>query len=735
VRAVTKAVVAGVVVGAWTVLVGVALPALTWAVEQLLLVEEVSRPWWLWPFAGWSAAALVGVPAYLLAQFARAPAVRSAGRAWAGSALLLGLLGTARALPTQFNEAYLAVLTVLALVTVRRRGAAGTIGPGLVAGFASLLPWLLLAALGGLLETALALVAAGAVGWLAASFLARTLWQPGGPPGVLRGGLVAGVALVPLAAGVGGTGVHLLEILVLPPLGFVAAALRDRRPVAAALALAAAGPLAFVEPAQTTILLGLRDVGFWALLAALASLSVAVLLAIGYASGLRHTLPRTVAAGLVAVLFAGCLAGYVTLGHPGLYGDRLFVVFKARADLTGVAAVTDVHARRTETYRRLVDTANRAQRPLRHTLAILHIKYTAYYLVDGMEVDGGPVVRAWLSRRPEVARVLRSPNLRPVPEQAGPLTGSARPQQSPQWNIALLGADKVWASGDTGTGVVVGTSDSGVDGSHPALAQNFRGGDDSWYDPWNRTRSPTDHSGHGTHTVGTAIGGNGIGMAPGAQWMGCVNLDRNMGSPARYLDCLQFMLAPFPFGGDPLSDGRPERAADVLSNSWGCTALEGCDRGALRPAVDALTAAGIFVVAAAGNSGPRCGSISDPPAPYPDTLTVGAVDRGGKLAWFSSRGPVAGAGKPDLVAPGTAVLSAVPGGGYRTLDGTSMAAPHVAGAVALMWAANPALVGDIARTTALLRRTAHAVPGGGCTGDTGAGLVDAYAAVRAARTQ
>ena len=383
---------------------------------------------------------------------------------------------------------------------------------------------------------------------------------------------------------------------------------------------------------------------------------------------------------------------------------------------------------------------------LRRDLSRLHLAYTPYYLVNGLEVEGGPAVRAWLASRPEVAQVLRSPRLRPIPEQPGPLHGNTTPLESPQWNVRLIGADRVWASGDTGTGIVVGASDSGVDGTHPALSSGFRGGTDSWYDPWNGTRTPTDHSGHGTHTLGTAVGRDGIGVAPGAQWIGCVNLDRNLGSPAHYLDCLQYMLAPFPYGGDPLRDGNPARAADVLTNSWGCAALEGCGEATLRPAIDALTAAGIFVVAAAGNAGPSCGSISDPPAPYPDTLTVGAVDRARRLADFSSRGPVPGASKPDLVAPGVDVLSSVPGGGYLRLTGTSMAAPHVAGVVALMWAANPSLAGDVAGTAAILRRTATPLPAAGCTGGAGstnsgnvtgvgAGLVDAYAAVQAARAR
>jgi subtilisin family serine protease len=243
--------------------------------------------------------------------------------------------------------------------------------------------------------------------------------------------------------------------------------------------------------------------------------------------------------------------------------------------------------------------------------------------------------------------------------------------------------------------------------------------------------------------LGSALGAGGIGVAPGASWIGCVNLERNLGSPARYLDCLQFMLAPFPYGGNPLRDGRPERAPQVLTNSWGCPPLEGCDLGALRPAIDALMAAGIFVVAAAGNTGPYCGSIDDPPAPYPDVFTVGAVDRDRKVAQFSSRGPAPGnLPKPDVVAPGVQVVSALPGGGYGALDGTSMATPHVAGVVALLWAAQPTLIGDIRRTTEILRSTATpAVPTylsrtDTCGADrniTGAGVVDAYAAVTLAR--
>jgi subtilisin family serine protease len=270
------------------------------------------------------------------------------------------------------------------------------------------------------------------------------------------------------------------------------------------------------------------------------------------------------------------------------------------------------------------------------------------------------------------------------------------------------------------------------------------GDDYNWIDPWNNTTHPTDAGGHGTHTLGTAVGRGGIGVAPGAQWFACVNLARNLANPPLYLKCMEFMLAPWPQAGDPLRSGDPSRAADVINNSWGCPPLEGCDPGVLGPAVAALRDAGIFVVASAGNEGPFCASIKEPPALYQSAFSVGAVDSSGQLAFFSSRGPVTVDGsnrpKPDISAPGVGVLSSLPFNAYGQEDGTSMAGPHVVGTVALMWSANPKLIGDIDRTAKILIDTARPYTGsGGGQGncDTGPapndgvghGLLDAYAAV------
>ncbi|MCW3839249.1 S8 family serine peptidase [Micromonospora yasonensis] len=792
-------VVAAVFTGGWAVLVTVVGQVIGWVIDQAVLASGQPRAVLLWPVIALVTVLLVGGPTLALALLPRAPVVRATGRVWLFGTLAFGAMTLLRALPPVHREAYLAALAAVAallalLLASWSRRAAGTVptdaaGPtgaggagggaargrwstpvrllAVAAGLAMLLPWAWVGALGGFLETLLAVLAAAALGALAGALLDAAFWgrfAVGVPPRparlVLVGGLVAGVALVLVAAGAGQSGAQLPGLFLLPPLGFVldAAARRadgpaGRAPVRRLVGLALLGPLAFADPEEITLLLATsRDVPFWAAVGTGVAFAVAVLLAVGYGVLLarpRARAPRRGVAGLVAAgLLAAVAVVYVVPGQPGLYGERLLVVLREQADLTGIPAGAPGRAgrdaRAAEVYRRLVATADRTQGDLRRELTRLRLHPTPYYLVNAIETDGGPAVRAWLSGRPEVARVLVSQRLRPLPAAPPPARGNQPAPTGPAWNVSLIGADRVWSQlGVTGTGVVVGSSDSGVDGRHPALAAGFRGGDDSWYDPREHTRTPHDRGGHGTHTVGSAVGRDGIGVAPGAQWVGCVNLDRNLGSPAHYLDCLQFMLAPFSAGGDPFTDGRPQRAPDVLTNSWGCPPIEGCDPGALRPATAALTAAGILVVAAAGNTGPSCASVADPPAPYSDVLTVGAVDRARQLTRFSGRGPAAGGlAKPDLVAPGAGVTSAFPGGGYATLDGTSMATPQVAGVVALMWSANPALVGDLARTRRILLDTAApaGVPAGTdrCGGDrdlVGAGLVDAYAAVRAARAE
>jgi subtilisin family serine protease len=249
--------------------------------------------------------------------------------------------------------------------------------------------------------------------------------------------------------------------------------------------------------------------------------------------------------------------------------------------------------------------------------------------------------------------------------------------------------------------------------------------------------------------MGTAVGddgaGNQIGMAPGATWIGCRDMDRGAGTPATYTACLEFFLAPWPQGGGP-AEGDPSRSPDVTINSWACPPSEGCAPDTLESALEAQRAAGILTVAAAGNSGPGCRTITDPPGLSGAALSVGALQTGtDSVATFSSRGPVSADGsgrpKPDLMAPGTGIRSSVPSGGYAQngFSGTSMACPHVTGAAALVLSAQPALRGHPDALRELLVSTAVPIPLDDCASSGvpnnvfGWGRLDVKAAVDAAR--
>src|SRR5690606_25262918 len=188
--------------------------------------------------------------------------------------------------------------------------------------------------------------------------------------------------------------------------------------------------------------------------------------------------------------------GYALGGQHGTAGDRLFVVLDAQAKLD-VPSSGSVEVRRKATYDALVAHANSTQKPLREALDRIGVDYTPYYLVNAIEVDAGAELRPWLASRDDVKEVLDSPRLRPVKELSPPTAGvTDQPPAKPQWNLTMLRADDTWNElGVTGEGVVVGQSDSGVDGDHQALSGNYRGknGDDyNWLDPWFGSTKPTD---------------------------------------------------------------------------------------------------------------------------------------------------------------------------------------------------------------------------------------------------
>ncbi|MGB0387800.1 MAG: S8 family serine peptidase [Ardenticatenaceae bacterium] len=659
--------------------------------------------------------------------------------------------------------------------------------------------WLALSAFGSPLDMLLnglaALLFGLAVGLVVGGFLLPTLYETSTSSGwsFTLGGFAIGVLLLIMSVGFGFQGVGLLLMFCLPALGWAAIGLsrigtkqlgtwpdgseiteatyalcfEDKNgllsdshhhhnwlAVALFVGLVAAAPMMLVDPDELLLVLNIDqgEVMAWSFRATGITALVGWLLAVvGFV--LRERLPHwrvssISRAGVVATWLVGGVI-YALVGQPGFHGDRLFVILKDQADLSEAAQIADIPSRRAYVFETLTSQAEGTQRALRSALDQFAVPYQPYYLVNALEVEGGPLHRWWLESRPEVARVLDSPVLRPLPEPLVSAVGEEQAPTTPQWNLTLIGAERVWNEfGVTGEGIMVGQSDSGVQGDHPEFSARYAGReaghDYNWFDPWNHTKQPTDIGGHGTHTLGSVLG-KSVGVAPGAEWIGCVNLGRNLANPALYLDCLQFMLAPFPIGGDPIRDGEPSRAADVLNNSWGCPAEEGCDPNALQPAVSALRAAGIFVVASAGNEGSGCSTVASPIALYDEAFSVGAVNSDRQLADFSSRGPVTADGsgriKPDIVAPGVNVLSAYPNSTYQYNQGTSMAGPHIVGVVALIWSANPDLIGDIDRTEQLITDTAQpasgspekcgdpdALPNNG----TGYGLVDAYEAVKQA---
>ncbi|MDQ3199485.1 MAG: S8 family serine peptidase [Verrucomicrobiota bacterium] len=268
--------------------------------------------------------------------------------------------------------------------------------------------------------------------------------------------------------------------------------------------------------------------------------------------------------------------------------------------------------------------------------------------------------------------------------------------------------------------------------THNALKPHYRGWngatadhDFNWHDSIHtgggscgpNSLVPCDDFFHGSHTTGTAIGddgsGNQIGMAPGAKWIACRNMDQGIGTPARYIECMQFFLAPTPVGG---GTGDPSKAPDITINSWGCPTSEGCSVNTLQSAVEAQAAAGIMMVVAAGNAGSSCSTTVDPPSFYAASYTVGALNTGfDTIASFSSRGPATVDGsnrtKPDITAPGTNTRSASNSSdtAYTIASGTSMATPHIAGAMGLLWSARPELQHQIDASRTLLDDTAHVI--------------------------
>lgn len=380
----------------------------------------------------------------------------------------------------------------------------------------------------------------------------------------------------------------------------------------------------------------------------------------------------------------------------------------------------------------LYQKAAETQGPIRRFLVGNNIAYRPYYIVNGFWVKANRNVIVQLANYASVERIAPNPRIQNKLPKA---SAAVETPKTITWGIERIGANQLWAEGVKGAGTVVAGQDTGYDWLHPALTDQYRGERDDhnyhWHDAIHGQISndttnrcgydspiPCDDHSHGTHTMGTMAGddglGNEIGVAPKSEWIGCRNMENGWGTPATYLECFQWFLAPTDTNN---LNPQPSLAPDVIANSWGCPPSEGCNTSnfnILETAVVNLKNAGVVVVVSAGNDGrDGCHSIRNPAAIYEASFVVGATDIADTLANFSSRGTVlvdsSGRMKPDVVAPGVNVRSCTINNNYANYSGTSMAGPHVAGAVALLISAQPSLAGQVDSIETLLKMTADTV--------------------------
>ncbi len=449
--------------------------------------------------------------------------------------------------------------------------------------------------------------------------------------------------------------------------------------------------------------------------------------------------------------------------HAGQSVDCI-VVMAEQADLGEAAFIPRRKDKAPFVYQQLLATAERTQGQVLKLVQQHGSPYRPFFIVNMVRVEQADfALLETLALLPEVGRI--DPNARVTNNLPRPESFDEGGDRAVEWGVLKINADDVWALGYDGTGIVVGGQDTGYKWDHDALKNHYRGWHGTysvhsynWHDAIHSASGgnpcgsdspfPCDDHNHGTHTMGTMVGDDGgsneIGVAPGAKWIGCRNMDVGNGTPATYIECFEWFLAPTDSTGD-MSTADPLLAPDVINNSWGCPTSEGCNSGnyaTMETAVNNLVTAGVVVVASAGNSGSSCNTINDPPAFFANSFSVGATNNLDSIAGFSSRGPASYSNllKPEISAPGVSVRSSLKNGSYGTSSGTSMAGPHVVGMVALMLDANPNLSITMLREkiqdTAVPRtssQSCNSVSGATVPNNTyGYGRGDALAAVNAA---
>ncbi|WP_026366116.1 S8 family serine peptidase [Promicromonospora sukumoe] len=421
--------------------------------------------------------------------------------------------------------------------------------------------------------------------------------------------------------------------------------------------------------------------------------------------------------------------------------------FGEQPDLEPADGITVWSERGRYVYDALTAAAEKSQAGTIAELEKAGAEYTSYWAANAILVEDGTLDQAVeLAADKDVVEV--RPTVRysaPEPvEVADEVDVEAAADTLTTWGVGAINADDMWAQGFTGDGVVVANLDSGV-APHSALSEQYRGAGASNPNAYNYFSADgliyphdTNAVSHGTHTMGTMVGGTvvredverAVGVAPGAQWI-AAGVGDDL-SDENLVAAGQWLLAPYDqASSEPTPD--PARRPHVVNNSWGA---EFSTDPFMENLITAWEAAGIFSTFSNGNAGKAGCSSAGSPASRLVNYGVGAFDMEGAIAPFSSRGPgQSGTVKPDIAAPGVHVLSTTRTG-TAYLNGTSMAAPHVAGAVALLWDAVPELVGDVPATRAILDASAHDEDDTSCGGTAddnnvwGEGRLDVLAAYR-----
>ncbi|QCB45691.1 S8 family serine peptidase [Hydrogenophaga sp. PAMC20947] len=351
--------------------------------------------------------------------------------------------------------------------------------------------------------------------------------------------------------------------------------------------------------------------------------------------------------------------------------------------------------------------------------------------LDGVSsIDLDAFVQGGRSQRTPAPRLApgEAPSLTPAPKAWPAATAPDYGKAQPGWNLTSIHVPELWAMGHTGQGVVVATMDTGADLDHPALRGKWRGGANSWFDPHGEEPFPYDALGHGTQALGLIVGGPDMGVAPEARWMAArlYNHDGHASMSDIHLG-FQWLIDP---DGDPATLDQP----DVLNASWALTgrAVGSCILE-FSGDIQVLKAVGIAVVFAAGNDGPFP-NTSNSPGNNPGVMSVGAIDRDQLVARQTSRGPSSCDRSvfPRLMAPGVSVRTAdLSHGGqpsYTTTSGSSLAAPHVAGVMALLVGAFPSA--SVAELEMAVLRGAQTLSGTGLIGGTDYVRLNALAAFK-----